>query len=35
VSAVIVNAADPDRVTFSAPVAVPPELVSVNVCDAV
>ena len=35
VSLVIVNAAAPVKVTVSAPVADPPELASVNVCDAV
>src|SRR5579859_7008328 len=34
VSAVTVNSADPGSVTFSAPLAVRPELASVNVCDA-
>ncbi|HEU4734271.1 MAG TPA: hypothetical protein VFT22_40545 [Kofleriaceae bacterium] len=33
-SAVFVNAAELDRLMVSAPVAEPPELVSVNVCDA-
>jgi hypothetical protein len=33
VSAVFVYAADPDSATVSAAVALPPELVSVNVCD--
>jgi hypothetical protein len=34
VSAVMVNAADPASATFSAPVADPPELASVNACEA-
>src|SRR6266576_3493192 len=33
VSAVFVNAADPDKATVSAAVAEPPEFLSVNVCE--
>jgi hypothetical protein len=34
-SAVMVNAAEPDNATVSTALADPPELASVNVCDAV